>query len=102
MWSLRPQLGFWAPELSPERRWELGIPEDRMALEVRWIPNEGARRAGLQNQDVIVEADGHRERMSHPELAQYVVLNKEVGDSLNLIVLRDGKEVSLTVPLVSE
>jgi hypothetical protein len=100
LWSLRPKLKLWAPELSAEKKAELGLKPDALALEVRWIPNEGAQAAGLKNGDIIVEAGGRTNAMSNNQLNLWVKLNYQVGDELPIKVRRGAETLSLSIPLV--
>ena len=99
MWSLRPKLAVWAPQLSAEEKEQLGLGPNTLALKVKWIPNEGARRAGLKNGDIIVEADGKTSAMTHARLNLWIKLNYHPGDKLPIKVLRGDRKISLMIPL---
>jgi len=102
MWGLRPDLGFWAPDLTPEERNELGIPPDRLAKRVKWIPNRAAEQAGLRINDVFVSFDGRDERIEWGKLAVDTRLNYPMNAVVPIEVLRDGKRVKIMLPLRSD
>jgi len=58
-------------------------------------PNSPAAEAGVQSQDVIVSFGG-REIANHRQLAA-TVARSPIGSKQPLVVIRDGKEVKLTV-----
>lgn len=63
------------------------------------IDNSPAAAAGMEQYDVIVEMDGEKiENML--ELRQHLYTEKEVGDSMNVKVYRQGELVELTLELV--
>ncbi len=96
MYSLRPKEGFWAPEISEDRKRELGVALDELALRVKWIPDwSTAHEAGLKEGDVILEVDGSRDRLIPRQLAAYVRLEHQVGDQLKLTVLRGDRRLDL-------
>ncbi|PJK16088.1 2-alkenal reductase [Chryseomicrobium excrementi] len=62
------------------------------------IDNSPAAAAGMQQYDVIVELDGEKiENML--ELRQHLYTEKEVGDSMNVKVYRQGEIVEFTLEL---
>lgn len=68
-----------------------------------------AKLGGLQENDIILNIDGHAIEndgtlLSFPQIAprldfNYLVYQKQIGDSISMKVLRDGKELNLNVPL---
>jgi serine protease Do len=84
---------------------ELGIPQEQTALRiVKLAPswggmNRDARKAGLEEGDIIVQVDELTSLSNHSEILAYLVQNKRSGDQLNLIVLREGKRKEIRVPL---
>lgn len=80
----------------------LGISGDSLAggegARVREVePGSGAADAGLQVGDVIVSFDG--EDVSSMDQLISLILEKDVGDSVPLEILRDGRRISLTATL---
>jgi serine protease Do len=99
IYSFHPKLRLWAPELSAEKKAELGISPTALALEAKWIPNESAKKAGLRNGDIIVNVGGNSEAMSHGRLNVWVKLNYHPGDRVPIQVLRGDEKLSLEIPL---
>ncbi len=105
LWSLRPRMRVWTPELDARGRRKHGITDDRRLLEVRWINREepGGRAAfesGLRQGDVIVALAGKPIDMKPVQFHMHMKLNYKVGDTLPLTVLRDGKRLQVDVKLV--
>jgi predicted metalloprotease with PDZ domain len=96
-----PGGGFWGQKLEPEQRQSLGLPLGSMAVKVTFIWGDHARQAGLQLNDTVVELDGHRDDWRITELHAHLSLNRNYGDTVPLVVLRGGKEESLTMQMPS-
>ena len=73
-----------------------GGPSDQAGLREGDQPTEvfGLLAGG----DLIVAVDG-REILEFSELLSYLILNKQPGDTIDLTVLRDGEEMTITVTL---
>ena len=99
MWSLRPRVGIHAPEITVEEKRELGLSLTNMALRAKWIPNQGARQAGLKNGDIIVEVAGNRQAMSTAQFNLLIRLNYQSGDRVPVKILRQGQTLSLQLPM---
>lgn len=102
MWGLEPDLGFWSPELTEKERRQLGLAPGMLALQVRWIPREETKRAGLRVGDVLISFDGDSRHMTFPQLSARVRLNYEPGSVVPIVVLRDGKQTTLRLPLLGD
>jgi serine protease Do len=105
MWNAPPRLQVWLPELTGDRLKQLELPESSSALEVRWINLEGAggRQAkadGLREKDIVVALDGKPFQMDSRQFNAHLKVHYKVGDVLPLTVLRDGKNLDLTIRLV--
>jgi serine protease Do len=105
MWNAPPRIQVWMPVLSDEARSNLGIPENNLALEVRWINREGkagqqAFNDGLREKDVVIAIAGLPTKMDTRHFQSHVKLNYKVGDTLPVTVLRDGKREELKIRLV--
>jgi hypothetical protein len=104
-WDLRRMGlgGMVADDLSADERRAVKLPEDAMALKVRYLGEYGehavAKRAGLLKGDVVVAFDGHTGRMSESELLAYTVQRKRPGDEVAVTVIRDGARKSLRFAL---
>jgi hypothetical protein len=102
MWGLRPDLGFWSPELTADERRELGLAPDVLGMKVRWIPREETKRAGLRVNDVIVAFDGDTRHTSFNKLSARARLNYTPGTVVPVVIIRDGKRMTLQLPLVGD
>lgn len=60
-------------------------------------PNSPAEKAGLKENDIILETD--RQKIDKEHTLAKIVQNHNIGDSLNLKVLRDGKEIIIKIVL---
>ncbi len=65
--------------------------------ELAVIPGSPADKAGIEENDVILEADGTKIDLDHP--LQSIVAQHEIGDTLSLKVLHDGEEKTVSVTL---
>lgn len=106
MWSVSPVLRVWMPPLPDNKRRNLKLPEDELALEVKWI-NRGmpggkaAMASGLRQGDVIVAFDGKPITEENPKkFHTWMKLNYGDAKSLPVTVLRNGKRRELTLKVV--
>jgi S1-C subfamily serine protease len=93
----RPFLGVNFQGVTPRIASYYELDAKEGALVTRVAPNSPARKAGLQQGDVITAVDGQKvtDQQGLPEL-----LNKhQVNDQVNLTINRDGKEQTLQVQL---
>jgi 2-alkenal reductase len=93
----RPFLGVNFQSVNPRIASYYDLEAKEGALVTRVAPNSPARKAGLQQGDVITAVDGQKvsDQQGLPEL-----LNKhQVNDQVNLTISRDGKDQTLQVQL---
>lgn len=96
-----PYIGIsMAPSLSLEALAELNLPAQGVYV-TRVVPNSPAGQAGLRGAegpggDYIIAIDGQLVRDSN-DLISYLVFQTEVGQTIELTVIREGQEI--TVPL---
>ena len=97
-----PILGIWEERLEPEERTRLRIPTDQLALKVsflfpgeRWVASRGELKIG----DVVVGVDGKPlPDMNARQFHTWVRMNRNVGETLRLDIIRDGSRRTLDVP----
>lgn len=99
LFNLQPEPGVWAPEITDERRRELNLPGDALALEARYIHKPWAQNSGLRNGDIIIASNGDTTRRKTNEWQMEVRLHCEPGSNLVLTVLRNGERKEITIPL---
>lgn len=104
-WDLRRMAtgGLVLESLPAERRRELKLAENSLALRVKYVGqyNEHAagKHAGFQEGDILVEFDDLSEPWRETELIAYGVTKKNRGDIVPVTVLRDGKRIELKLPM---
>jgi serine protease Do len=99
-WSIRQWAGgMLSEEISDVDKRNLKLKENALALNVKHVgayaPHNIAKAAGLLKDDVIIEVNGMRNRMSESELLAYIAQKTKPGDKFTMTVLRAGKEVPL-------
>ncbi|HEX6236850.1 MAG TPA: trypsin-like peptidase domain-containing protein [Acidimicrobiales bacterium] len=75
----------------------LEIRSEQGAFVVDVTPGSGADEAGIRQGDVIVGADG--EEISEHERLGEIVRDKEPGDSIDLVIEREGEEQTITATI---
>jgi Do/DeqQ family serine protease len=93
----RAWLGVQLAELTPEMAEGFGIRGDRGVVIQEVLKNQPAERAGIKRNDVIVEFEG--QPVSDVQKFRLKVADMPIGRKVNLVVLRDGKRVPLTLTL---
>ncbi|NLG98189.1 MAG: PDZ domain-containing protein [Chloroflexi bacterium] len=107
-----PRLGISGMTLSSDLAAELGLPEDqRGVLVINVAANGPADKAGLQGTrqsrtgeiigsggDVIIAIDGHP-ITKFEDLTSYLFNNTEVGQTVTLTILRNGREQTVELTL---
>lgn len=100
---VRPYLGVQyeaLSALSPDDRRNLGIPQtsDHGAVVMQVYPGTPAAQAGLQNYDVILEAN--RQPIVNKNDLDNIIQKGKIGDALTLLVSRNGQNRLVTVTLL--
>jgi serine protease Do len=91
--------------LSGKEKTSLELGHDQMALRVKKLSpswggiNNDVQKAGLKPGDVIVQVDEKTDLKDHSELLAYLVQRKKFGETLTLILLREGQRKRIQVPL---
>jgi len=89
----RGQLGVQMQDLTPALARAFNIEQQHGAVIAGIIPSSPADRAGLQRGDVVIAVNGQAVD-SATKLRNRIAL-MQVGDVVNLDILRDGKELSI-------
>ena len=63
------------------------------------IEDSPADIAGLLEQDIITQVDGKKLDGENDQSLAKIILNKKVGDTMDLDVWRDGKVLNITITL---
>lgn len=96
-----PYLGISAmPEITLAAKEELSLPVTQGVYVTEVTTNGPAAQAGMRVQDILVEADGRQIR-DFSDMIAYLFNNKGPGDTVEFKVLRNGRDLSLTVTLGS-
>ena len=107
MWSISPKLRVWMPILASAQRKKLGIEEGNTALQVKWINRgskggQGALESGLRENDIVIAMEGKplKDGIDPKKFNTYIKLNYQVGETLPITVIRNGKQIDLDIKLV--
>lgn len=100
-----PFIGIRYTLITPQLKDEKKLAVDYGALIIKGsndnepaiTPNSPAEKAGIKENDIILEADGQKIDKDHT-LAK-IVQNHNIGDTMRLKVLRDSKEMEIKVVL---
>ena len=92
-----PWIGISMDDLTPELRRHFGAPEDNGALVARVSEDSPAARAGIKVGDVLVSVDGHP--VKSPSDASVAIRDKKEGDKVEMKLVRDRRESTVTVEL---
>lgn len=65
--------------------------------ELAVIPGSPAEKAGLKENDIILEIDG--QKLDKDNSLAKIIASKGVGDQITLVILRDGSEIELNIVL---
>lgn len=93
---VRGYLGCIVQDLTPEIAEGLGLPRDTKGVAIPQVqPGSAAEKAGLRANDVVIRFNG--KRVTSANQLRNLVAQTPPGTRVTLTVLRDGKEVKLTV-----
>ena len=73
------------------------IAEGAYIVEV--VPDSPAEKAGLKDEDIITEFDGNKINGEDDQGLAKIILEKDVGDSVKIKYVRDGKVITTTITL---
>jgi S1-C subfamily serine protease len=97
-WELRRMVlgGMKMSDLDDTQRREAKLPVDTMALRVQYIGQFGAhalaKKAGLQQGDLLIAFDGRTDRMSESQVIAHLLRRRKVGDVVSITVVRNGEQ----------
>ena len=77
----------------------LGMKDVKGALIISVVADSAADIAGLREQDVILKVDGKIAK--DPSKLRLLISSKHPGDKTNLLILREGKQKSISVTLTA-
>lgn len=75
------------------------VVEGAYVIEV--IANSPAEKAGIQSEDIIIEFDGKKVQGSDDQELAKMIMEKKVGETVNIKVWRSGEKITLPVTLTS-
>ncbi len=94
----RPLLGLRYVMIDASLKKKMDLPVDYGALvmremphDVAVVPDSPAEKAGIKESDIVLEINGKKLDHDHP--IQDFLENSNVGDEVELLVFRDGKEL---------
>jgi serine protease Do len=90
-------LGVGVAEVSSERMKALKLPEERGAMLGKIVPESPAAKAGLKENDVVLEING--QRIEGTEQFRRMIHEIPAGRTANLTVWRDGRSQNIKVTL---
>jgi serine protease Do len=91
----RGYLGVSISQLSSDMAAKLGSPGQKGVLVTEVMSDTPAAVAGMQDLDIILSFDGTT--VDSPRSLQEVVERSSIGEAHDVVVLRDGKEVTVRV-----
>lgn len=103
-WGFRGMIGgILTEDLSDEMRKERGLNQEGLGLLVKHVgqfgPHAAARNAGFKVNDVIIELDGKKDRLTESAMLGELVQNKKPGEKVKTVVLRGDQRVELMLPM---
>lgn len=92
-----PNAGLWGVAANEQQRRQLRIGEGDLAIRVTYIHKPWSREAGLKLNDYILAIDGRKTDMTIRQLQAYLHLNKNWGDTIELVVRRGDQDVKMSM-----
>ncbi len=97
--SVGPNSGFWGAKLEDGQKKKLKIEPEELAVKVKFIWGQWARKAKIRNGDIVVSINGQENDMTIRQLQGYLQMNLDYEDEIPLEVMRNGKRVRLKMKL---
>jgi S1-C subfamily serine protease len=98
MWRMLPTVPVHGTDLTAEEKAMLGLKPDQLAVRQRPSVGAAGQAAGVRAGDILVGIDKELVGLDAEGLREFVHREYLVGDRVQMIVLRDGKRI--TLPLV--
>ena len=104
-WPMRAMAtgGLLLKDLSDDERSKRGLSQDQLALRAEHVgeygEHAGAKKAGFKKEDVIIELDGTKERITESQLIGRLLEKNSPGQKLKATVLRGDQKLELFIPL---
>lgn len=104
-WPMRAMAagGLFMEDLADEERAKRNLGKTEMALFVKHAGEYGehaaAKKAGFRKEDVLVELDGSRERVTESAVIGRILRKHAPGAMMPAVVLRGGERVRLELPV---
>lgn len=96
---IRPYMGVWLQAVDENIATHFNIPQNGvMIAEIE--ANGSADRAGLLKYDIIIAIDGNT--INDAETLQDILKERKVGDRINIIIIRDGQEKTISLLLAEK
>ncbi|MBL8815550.1 MAG: thioredoxin family protein [Planctomyces sp.] len=105
IWGLRRMAtgGLVLESLDDKERQQFSIPDNAMALRVRYVGQYGehaaGKQAGFKVDDLIVSVDDRTDLLTETAFISFAVTEKKVGDVLNAKVRRGDEVLDLKIPM---
>ena len=93
----RGWLGVTIQRVTPDIAESLGIEKSGGALVADVVEGSPAARAGIKAGDVIIDYDG--KKIEQANQLPIIVARSEIGETADLTLLRDGKQISAAVKI---
>ena len=104
-WPMRAMAtgGLLLKDLSDDERSKRGLSQDQLALRAEHVgeygEHAGAKKAGFKKEDVIIELDGTKERVTESQLIGRLLEKNSPGQKLKATVFRGDQKLELFIPL---
>jgi serine protease Do len=99
MRRLIPDLPLYGDDLNAAERKSLGLAERKLAFRQNERLHSCAKEAGFQTGDIILGIDGQDLEIGVDDFLRYIQSEYVVGDKINLAVLRNQKQLKISLVL---
>ncbi|HOK40746.1 MAG TPA: DegQ family serine endoprotease [bacterium] len=97
---VRGYLGVMIQDIDKTIAKQFKLPDVNGVLISQVTPNSPADKAGLKRGDVIIEFDGVK--ITNTSQLRNLVANSKINTNVNIKIIRDGKEKSLSIYIVEQ